>query len=98
MDIFKKYNNSEPCGCTHGSDNIFYGGFESGELSVFYTGATGTEDYEKLINKPKINGIELLKDVSLDDLGIASKDELAEIVFDFEDIPAHELDAIMFGI
>lgn len=31
----------------------------------------GTNDYEKLKNKPKINGIELIKNKSFDDLGMS---------------------------
>lgn len=30
----------------------------------------GTDDYEELENKPKINGVELIGDKSLSDLGI----------------------------
>ena len=33
-------------------------------------GTKGTIDYEKLINKPQINSVELIGDVSLEDLGI----------------------------
>ena len=32
----------------------------------------GTNDYEKLKNKPRINGIELVKNKSFDDLGMSS--------------------------
>lgn len=32
----------------------------------------GTNDYEKLKNKPQINGIELIKNKSFDDLGMSS--------------------------
>lgn len=32
----------------------------------------GTNDYEKLKNKPAINGIELIKNKSFDDLGMSS--------------------------
>lgn len=32
----------------------------------------GTNDYEKLKNKPAINGVELIKNKSFDDLGMAS--------------------------
>lgn len=32
----------------------------------------GTNDYEKLKNKPQINGVELLKNKSFDDLGMSS--------------------------
>lgn len=99
MDIFKKYGSSSVnCGCGSGDrQSVFYGGLDTGELNIVYTGPTGTDDYEKLINKPKINGIELKKDISLDDLGIASKEALNQIVFDFEDIPDSDLDEIMFG-
>lgn len=32
----------------------------------------GTNDYEKLKNKPQINGVELIKNKSFDDLGMSS--------------------------
>ena len=32
----------------------------------------GTNDYEKLKNKPAINGVELIKNKSFDDLGMSS--------------------------
>lgn len=32
----------------------------------------GTNDYEKLKNKPLINGVELIKNKSFDDLGMSS--------------------------
>ena len=99
MDIFKKYGSSSSnCGCGSGNrQSVFYGGLDTGELNIVYTGPTGTDDYEKLINKPKINGIELKQNLSLDDLGIASKEALTQIVFDFEGIPSSELNEIMFG-
>ena len=40
-------------------------------------GGGGTDDYEDLENKPKINSVELSGNKTLDDLGIASKDEIA---------------------
>ena len=40
----------------------------TGELNVGNSG--GTRNYEKLINKPSINGTELIGDVSTEDLGI----------------------------
>lgn len=36
-------------------------------------GAGGTSDYEKLQNKPQINNIELVKNKTLDELGIQEK-------------------------
>jgi len=36
----------------------------------------GTSDYEELTNKPSIEGVELIGDVSLDDIGAASVDDL----------------------
>lgn len=39
-------------------------------IMLGYGGGTGTDDYNRLINKPKINGVELIGDVSLKDLGI----------------------------
>lgn len=39
-------------------------------------GGTGTTDYNDLINKPKVNGVELTGEKTLDDLGVASKEEI----------------------
>lgn len=39
----------------------------TGDISV---PAVGTEDYERMTNKPRINGVELVGDKSLEDLGI----------------------------
>jgi len=40
----------------------------------------GINDYNKLINKPSIEGIELIGDMSLDALNIASKTELVDAI------------------
>ena len=50
------------------------------EESIGITG--GTNDYEKLKNKPSINGVELVKNKSFDDLGmsIISNHELEEML------------------
>lgn len=42
----------------------------------------GTNDYEKLKNKPKINGVELVKNKSFSDLGmdIISNQELEDML------------------
>lgn len=42
----------------------------------------GTNDYEKLKNKPSINGIELVKNKSFDDLGmsIITNQELEDLL------------------
>jgi hypothetical protein len=40
----------------------------------------GINDYNKLINKPSIEGIELIGDMSLDVLNIASKTELVDAI------------------
>lgn len=40
------------------------------------SGSGGTDDYEDLINKPKINGITLNGDLDPDDLGLADNDSL----------------------
>lgn len=39
-----------------------------GKLNI--SGSSGTKDYEKLKNKPQINGVELIGNKSLEDLGI----------------------------
>ena len=39
------------------------------EENIGITG--GTNDYEKLKNKPSINGVELIKNKSFDDLGMS---------------------------
>ena len=43
-----------------------------------------SEDYSKLANKPKINGVVLLGDVSLDALNIASKEYVEEEIAKFD--------------
>lgn len=50
------------------------------EEDVIYT----SEDYSKLENKPKINGVVLLGNVSLDELNIASKDFVEEEIAKFD--------------
>ena len=41
------------------------------------TGTGGTEDYTELENKPSINSVELNGNKTLEDLGIASKDDFS---------------------
>ena len=50
------------------------------EENIGMTG--GTNDYEKLKNKPQINGVELLKNKSFSDLGmdIISNQELEDML------------------
>lgn len=50
------------------------------EENIGITG--GTNDYEKLKNKPQINGVELLKNKSFSDLGmdIISNQELEDML------------------
>ena len=50
------------------------------EEDVIFT----SEDYSKLANKPKINGVVLLGDVSLDTLNIASKEYVEEEIAKFD--------------
>lgn len=50
------------------------------EEDVIYT----SEDYEKLGNKPSINGVTLVGDTSLDALNIASKDYVEEEIAKFD--------------
>lgn len=42
-------------------------------------GSGGSSDYNDLSNKPKINGIELIENKSLDALGIASASDLNDL-------------------
>ena len=42
-------------------------------------GKVAVNDYEELNNKPKINGVELSNNKTLDELGIASKTKVEEI-------------------
>lgn len=42
--------------------------------------------YQGLSNKPKINGVELDGDISLDELNVASKNDLNKVISDLEDI------------
>ena len=41
-------------------------------------GGSGTDDYEDLINRPKIEGVELIGNKTFEDLGIASATDLAQ--------------------
>jgi len=52
------------------------------EVQEVMEGAGGTIDYEKLNNKPSVNGVELSGDKSLEDLGISplSDSEIMEII------------------
>ncbi len=51
-------------------------------------GGTGTSDYEKLINKPVINGVEVVGNLTLEDLGIEGDASLQPITIE-------ELDEIL---
>lgn len=42
--------------------------------------------YQGLSNKPKVNGVELDGDISLDELNVASKEDLNKVISDVEDI------------
>lgn len=44
--------------------------------------STVEKDYEKLINKPKINGVELIQDKSFEELGVSpmTNSEILEIL------------------
>ena len=53
------------------------------EVSDYVGGmAAGTKDYEKLENKPKVNGVELSGDKSFEELGVSplSNLEIMEII------------------
>lgn len=41
-------------------------------------GSSGTDDYEDLINRPKIEGVELIGNKTFEDLGVASATDLAQ--------------------
>ena len=41
-------------------------------------GGSGTDDYEDLINRPKIEGVELIGNKTFEDLGVASATDLAQ--------------------
>lgn len=43
------------------------------------TRAGGTDDYNALVNKPSINGVTLVGDMTLADLGIASATDLSAL-------------------
>jgi hypothetical protein len=55
------------------------------ELTVEDSVVFGPSDYEKLDNKPSINGVELIGDTSLDELDIASKDYVEEKIPKFNE-------------
>lgn len=95
MDIFKKYGNGS-CGCDHdhshnATDNIFWGGVDSGAINVFYDGPVSSQDYNKMINKPQINDVELVGNLTLEQLGFI----LPEIP-EFEEMSDTNLDEIMY--
>ena len=52
------------------------------------SGGFGTNNYEKLKNKPSINSVELLGNKTSDDLKLQSK---------IESITAHDIDVLMYG-
>jgi hypothetical protein len=56
-------------------------------LTIVTPVATGKEphDYNLLINKPRLNGIELVGDVSLEQIGLA---DLGEVITEFGEIQA----------
>lgn len=49
-------------------------------------GGSGTDDYEDLINKPKIDGVELVGNKTFEDLGIASATDLAQTDEDLQEV------------
>lgn len=51
------------------------------------SGGFGTNNYEKLKNKPRINSVELLGNKTSDDLKLQSK---------MESITAHDIDVLMY--
>lgn len=55
-------------------------GSASLELGVNQGGGAGTKNYEKLNNKPQINGVELIGNKTSEDLGIVSEADLAEAI------------------
>ena len=65
---------------------------ESEEISISFSvfGGNGSSNYEVLDNKPSINGIELIGEKSLDDLGIQPKGDYA-LKSDIPDIPDVDL-------
>lgn len=60
-------------------------GLEFEGKTLYATSTGGTEDYTELENKPSINNVELNGNKTLEDLGIASKDDLDEAVTTLED-------------
>ena len=46
--------------------------YEVGSAERIVIGAGGTDDYEKLKNKPQLNGVELLGNKSFTDIGLES--------------------------
>ena len=62
---------------------------DSLKISISNTsGGFGTNNYEKLKNKPSINSVELLGNKTSDDLKLQSK---------MESITAHDIDILMYG-
>lgn len=57
---------------------------EGNVISAIGGGGGGTTDYNDLENKPKINGIELSGEISLETLGVYSKEEIDNLVGDIE--------------
>lgn len=55
------------------------------EIETDRGGGYGTSDYEQLENKPEINGVELIGNKSLEDIGAVSGEELSEAVSDLEE-------------
>ena len=49
---------------------------DDGTYKAVKSGTGGTSDYEKLDNKPKINGVELTGDITTEDLGIEAGKEV----------------------
>ena len=45
-------------------------------LKELNTGGGGTDDYNELVNKPKINNTELVGDMTAQDLGLAEWDDV----------------------
>lgn len=54
--------------------------------TIHSVGSAGTIDYEELENKPSINNVELSGNKTLEELGIASKEELDKTVFKVDTI------------
>ena len=56
------------------------GNTEFSQKSYFVRYETGTNDYEELDKKPKINGVTLIRNLSSADLGLASEADLSDAV------------------